>query len=31
VWLASPAAAGVRDERIVATEFNAWLGRRAAP
>jgi NAD(P)-dependent dehydrogenase (short-subunit alcohol dehydrogenase family) len=31
VWLASPAAAGLRDERIVATEFNAWLGRRAAP
>ncbi|HUY49980.1 MAG TPA: SDR family oxidoreductase [Streptosporangiaceae bacterium] len=28
VWLASPAAAGVHDERIVATEFSAWLGRR---
>jgi NAD(P)-dependent dehydrogenase (short-subunit alcohol dehydrogenase family) len=24
-------AADLRDERIVATEFNAWLGRRAAP
>ena len=24
-WLASPAAAGVTDERIVATEFDDWL------
>src|SRR4051794_22895781 len=24
VWLASPAAAGVHDERIVATDFEAW-------
>jgi gluconate 5-dehydrogenase len=31
VWLASPEAAGVHDERIVATEFIAWLGRRADP
>jgi len=31
VWLASDAAAGVRDERIVATEFEEWLaGRRPA-
>jgi NAD(P)-dependent dehydrogenase (short-subunit alcohol dehydrogenase family) len=29
VWLASTQAAGVRDERIVATEFSAWLDRRA--
>jgi NAD(P)-dependent dehydrogenase (short-subunit alcohol dehydrogenase family) len=28
VWLASPAADGVHDERIVATEFEAWLARR---
>ena len=28
VWLASPAAEGVHDERIVATEFEAWLARR---
>jgi gluconate 5-dehydrogenase len=30
VWLASPDAAGVHDERIVATEFDDWLCRRAA-
>ena len=31
VWLASDEAAGVHDERIVATEFQDWLaGRRAA-
>jgi NAD(P)-dependent dehydrogenase (short-subunit alcohol dehydrogenase family) len=29
VWLASDAAAGVHDERIVATEFEAWLRDRA--
>jgi NAD(P)-dependent dehydrogenase (short-subunit alcohol dehydrogenase family) len=29
VWLASPAADGVHDERIVATEFTDWLGRRS--
>jgi NAD(P)-dependent dehydrogenase (short-subunit alcohol dehydrogenase family) len=28
VWLASPAAAGVHDERIVATEFDAWRAAR---
>jgi NAD(P)-dependent dehydrogenase (short-subunit alcohol dehydrogenase family) len=28
VWLASPAAAGVHDERIVATEFESWLAGR---
>jgi NAD(P)-dependent dehydrogenase (short-subunit alcohol dehydrogenase family) len=28
VWLASPAADGVHDERIVATEFAGWLGER---
>jgi gluconate 5-dehydrogenase len=28
VWLASGAADGVHDERIVATEFEEWLGRR---
>jgi NAD(P)-dependent dehydrogenase (short-subunit alcohol dehydrogenase family) len=28
VWLASPAAAGVHDERIVATEFEQWLAAR---
>jgi NAD(P)-dependent dehydrogenase (short-subunit alcohol dehydrogenase family) len=28
VWLASPAAAGVHDERIVATEFDQWLAAR---
>ncbi|HTJ36255.1 MAG TPA: SDR family oxidoreductase [Dactylosporangium sp.] len=29
VWLASPAADGVHDERIVAAEFEAWLRARA--
>jgi gluconate 5-dehydrogenase len=29
VWLASPQARDVHDERIVATEFEAWLSRRA--
>jgi NAD(P)-dependent dehydrogenase (short-subunit alcohol dehydrogenase family) len=28
VWLASDAAAGVHDERIVATEFDRWLAAR---
>jgi NAD(P)-dependent dehydrogenase (short-subunit alcohol dehydrogenase family) len=28
VWLASPAADGVHDQRIVATEFEDWLARR---
>jgi gluconate 5-dehydrogenase len=28
VWLASDAAAGVHDERIVATEFEQWLAAR---
>jgi NAD(P)-dependent dehydrogenase (short-subunit alcohol dehydrogenase family) len=28
VFLCSPAAAGVHDERIVATEFDAWLAAR---
>jgi NAD(P)-dependent dehydrogenase (short-subunit alcohol dehydrogenase family) len=28
VWLASPAAAGVHDQRIVATEFEQWLAAR---
>jgi gluconate 5-dehydrogenase len=28
VWLASPAADGVHDERIVATEFESWLAQR---
>ena len=27
VWLASPAGAGVHDERIVAAEFEEWLAR----
>ncbi|HEY3776370.1 MAG TPA: SDR family oxidoreductase [Solirubrobacteraceae bacterium] len=31
VWLASPAAADVHDERIVATEFEVWLAARSAP
>ncbi len=30
VWLASPAAQGVHDERIVATEFESWLAHRPA-
>lgn len=29
VWLASPAAAGVHDERIVAAEFDSWLAARS--
>jgi gluconate 5-dehydrogenase len=29
VWLASPAAADVHDERIVAVEFEEWLAARA--
>jgi NAD(P)-dependent dehydrogenase (short-subunit alcohol dehydrogenase family) len=28
VWLASPAAAGVHDERIVAADFERWLAAR---
>jgi gluconate 5-dehydrogenase len=28
VWLASPEAAGVHDERIVARDFDAWLAAR---
>lgn len=28
VWLASPAAAGTHDERIIAAEFEQWLGAR---
>jgi hypothetical protein len=28
VWLASPAAAGVHDERIVAAKFEQWLAAR---
>jgi gluconate 5-dehydrogenase len=30
VWLASPAAEGVHDQRIVAAEFEEWLSRRAS-
>ena len=30
VWLASPAADGVHDQRIVATEFADWLRQRSA-
>jgi NAD(P)-dependent dehydrogenase (short-subunit alcohol dehydrogenase family) len=30
VWLASAAAGGVHDERIVATEFDDWLRQRPA-
>jgi NAD(P)-dependent dehydrogenase (short-subunit alcohol dehydrogenase family) len=30
VWLASPEAAGVHDERIVAIEFDRWLQERAS-
>ncbi len=29
VWLASDEAAGVHDERIVATEFDRWLRDRS--
>jgi gluconate 5-dehydrogenase len=28
-WLSSPDAAGVHDERIVATDFDDWLAARA--
>jgi NAD(P)-dependent dehydrogenase (short-subunit alcohol dehydrogenase family) len=28
VWLASAAAAGIHDERIIAAEFEDWLARR---
>lgn len=28
VWLASPDAAGVHDERIVARDFDTWLAAR---
>jgi NAD(P)-dependent dehydrogenase (short-subunit alcohol dehydrogenase family) len=31
VWLASPQAAAVHDERIIATEFTHWLSTRPAP
>jgi NAD(P)-dependent dehydrogenase (short-subunit alcohol dehydrogenase family) len=31
VWLCSPEAADVHDERIVATEFEAWRAARRAP
>jgi gluconate 5-dehydrogenase len=31
VWLASREAEGVHGERIVATEFDAWLARRSRP
>jgi NAD(P)-dependent dehydrogenase (short-subunit alcohol dehydrogenase family) len=31
VWLASDAAAGLHDERIVATEFDRWLRDRSVP
>jgi gluconate 5-dehydrogenase len=30
VWLASPAAAQVHDERIVAVDFAQWLARRSS-
>jgi gluconate 5-dehydrogenase len=30
VWLASPAAAGVHNERIIASEFDAWLAQRSS-
>jgi NAD(P)-dependent dehydrogenase (short-subunit alcohol dehydrogenase family) len=30
-WLCSEAAAGVHDERLVATEFDAWLAARQTP
>jgi gluconate 5-dehydrogenase len=29
VWLASPQARDVHDERIIATSFSAWLHSRA--
>ena len=28
-WLCSPAAAGVHDQRIVASKFASWLTERA--
>jgi gluconate 5-dehydrogenase len=28
VWLASPEADGVHDERVIAAEFDDWLSRR---
>ena len=28
VWLVSPEAAGVHNQRIVATEFDDWLAQR---
>jgi gluconate 5-dehydrogenase len=31
VWLASPEAEGVHGERILATDFEAWLSRRDSP
>ena len=31
VWLASAAASGVRDHRIVAAEFDQWLAGRRQP
>jgi gluconate 5-dehydrogenase len=30
VWLASAEAAGVHDERVVATEFDGWLRSRSS-
>jgi gluconate 5-dehydrogenase len=30
-YLCSPEAADVHDERVVATEFDAWLAARARP
>ena len=30
VWLASPQARGVHDERMVATRFGGWLRDRSA-
>ena len=30
VWLASPQARGVHDERIIATRFGEWLRDRSA-
>ena len=30
IWLASPAARGVHDERIVAADFDRWLAERDA-
>jgi gluconate 5-dehydrogenase len=31
VWLASSAAAGVNDQRIIASEFDEWLASRQSP